>query len=234
MTQSLADHRIDPEAARAACSAIRNSCIVLSRSDSLDSQCRLLNDVLSKSVDELANAIAMHHLEDELVTEQAAGALQAACAAREGLALSLGTAVDPLVVAMNRFPASVDLQRHGIGVLGQYIFASNEIPDLITDDLVGAVVRFIQKEVDEDDAVNLIHTAIEVILAVATSGFQGVEALLRNKNMLDSIMSCMSKYPDSSSIQYACIDILSNTSLDPYTRADVSRRGGTGRIISAL
>jgi len=230
---SLAEHKNIAATAAAACSALQNFCVMLSQSDSCDSPG--LNNLLLKSLSEVVSTIAIYNRDRDNL-EQLTGALQAVCAMREGLALSFETdgTIDLLVAAMNASPDSVQLQRQCIGILGQFFFVSQRTIDFLNDGIVAIIMRFIEKEVDKDDAADAIDIAINIILIISDKGYQGVTALLRHERLVDVVVSCMFKYPNSSSVQCAGTDILTNVSLDNYIRADVCHKGGTSRIIYAL
>jgi hypothetical protein len=133
---------------------------------------------------------------------------------------------------MNRFPDSVDLQRHGIGLMGLFFSVSNEFN--VTDELVSAIMRFINEEIDNDDAADLINTSVDMILTMSNQGFQAVTTLLRHNMLVETVVRCMGNFPDSPSIQCAGIEILNNISIDSHLRNDVCQRGGMRRIISTL
>ena len=168
--------------------------------------------------------------------EQATVALKAPCPMREALALSFeaDSIIRLLTGAMNTYTNSVDLQRYGIGILGLFFFVSDRILNFLSDPLVTAIMRFIEEEVDKDDAADLIATVVNMILVMTNKRFQGVTILLRNEKRVDSIVGCVYKYPNSLSIQGAGTDILSNIMLDNYIQPNVYQRGGMSRIISAL
>ncbi|KAL9182983.1 hypothetical protein ACHAXT_004262 [Thalassiosira profunda] len=229
---SLAQHRNSHTNASAACSALQNLCILLDRSEYSDAR---LDGLLSRATAEVLNCLMMHR-EDERCLKQATGALHALCAMREELALSFeaDATIGLLVGAMGRFPDSTVLQKHCIGILGALFSVSNNIADVVNDELVTAIMRFVDNEVDNDDAVDSIDTALNVVLRITNTGFQGVTVLLRDETILDSIVGCMLRRPEHLSIQSSGVDILSGVALDNYLRADVCQRGGTSRIIAAL
>mmetsp|Transcript_27538 Transcript_27538/g.58835 ORF Transcript_27538/g.58835 Transcript_27538/m.58835 type:complete len:1552 (-) Transcript_27538:1946-6601(-) len=233
MTLSLAQHNNNPSNAAAACSALQNFCVLLSLSSFDDAPG--LGNRLSRSLAEEVIALNLYR-EDEQTLEQVTGALWALCAVREGLALSFDTdgTIGLIIGAMNRFTNSVDLHKHGIGLLGLFFSVSNKVLDFVNDELVTVIMRFIDQEVDNDDAMDFIDTAVNIILIMTSEGFGAVTILLRNERLIDSIVGCMYKFPASPSIQGAGIGILTNIALDNYIRADICQRGGTTRIISAL
>mmetsp|Transcript_27539 Transcript_27539/g.58846 ORF Transcript_27539/g.58846 Transcript_27539/m.58846 type:complete len:1633 (-) Transcript_27539:1946-6844(-) len=233
MTLSLARHNNNPSNAAAACSALQNFCVLLSLSSFDDAPG--LGNRLSRSLAEEVIALNLYR-EDEQTLEQVTGALWALCAVREGLALSFDTdgTIGLIIGAMNRFTNSVDLHKHGIGLLGLFFSVSNKVLDFVNDELVTVIMRFIDQEVDNDDAMDFIDTAVNIILIMTSEGFGAVTILLRNERLIDSIVDCMYKFLASPSIRGAGIGILTNIALDNYTRADVCQRGGMTITISAL
>lgn len=237
ITLSLRNHKNKPANAAAACSALQNFCVLLSLSSSGETPD--LSDVLFSSLTEMINALSLHH-DDSETLEHVTGALWALCAVREELALSpeVVCSIGLITETMNRFPQSVDLQRHGIGLLGLYFSLSTDKLDFVDDDLVYAIINFIKEEINNDDSVkdgfDLIETAVNIIQIMADNGFEVVKTILQNENLIETIVGCMFKFPESLSIQGACSDILTNIAVDNYIRADVCHKGGTTRIISAL
>ena len=232
ITTSLEDLKNSPTNAAAACSAVQNFCSMLSLSDS---DVPSLDNLLPKSVTEVINALIIHQ-DDEEIFDQSVGALFALCATREGLALSLesNTTIGLIIGTMERYSTSKSVQRHCIGVLGVYFSVSNRMMEYLNDELVIAIVNFMEKEVDNDESDDLIVTAMSTILVMTNKGYQAVTVILRHEKVIDTVVSCMWKFPNNLSIQMAGTTILSNVALDNYLRADVCQRGGTSRIISAL
>ena len=231
VTSSLAHYKNIANNSAVACSALKNFCVMLHQSDTSS-----LNDLLSRSVVEVVNDLVVYR-ENEQNLKHATGALQALCAMREGLALRFETdsTVGVITGAMNRFPNSLDLQRHIVGILGSFFSVTTKIIDFMNDEVVTAILRFIQNEVDNDDGViDYVDTAINILLITASQGFQGQTTLLRNNSLIDQIVSCMLKWPENLSIQSASIDILASIALDNLWRAEVCQRGGTSRVLSAL
>lgn len=237
ITVSLVNHKNKPANAAAACSALQNFCVSLSLSSSGETPD--LSDVLFSSLTEVIDALRLHH-DDSETLEHVTGALWALCAVREELAQSpeVVYSIGLITATMNRFPQSVDLQRHGIGLLGLYFSLSTDKLDFVDDDLVYAIMNFIKEEINNDDSVkdgfDLIETAVNIIQIMADNGFEVVKTILQNENLIETIVGCMFKFPESLSIQGACSDILTNIAVDNYIRADVCHKGGTTRIISAL
>ncbi|KAL7549594.1 hypothetical protein ACHAWF_012865, partial [Thalassiosira exigua] len=234
VTTSLAQHKCNSTNATAACSAIRNLCVLLSSSSESD---RALDNASIRAVSEVVNI----YREDEEALEQATGALQALCALRDGLALNFETesTIGLIVAAMNRFSSSSSLHKHAIGILGSFFSVSNHVMDFVNDDLVTALLEFIKSQGaanndDDEDAINYVDTVVNIILVITNTGFQGVTTLLRNDTLIDTVVGCMWKWPEDLSIQSAGISILSNVALDNFLRADICQRGGTSRIVSAL
>jgi len=233
ISKSLSNHMNNPKNAAAACSALQNCLILLLKSQISDQG---LSHMLTSSKELVVNTVVIHH-KDVDIMEQATGALQALCAMREGLALSFETETEStigfLIEAMHANPESFKLQTHGIAILGYFFFVSKEGSNFISDQLVAILMRFIQKEVDNEGSADLINTAVNLV-RIVTKKFQGVTIILRHERLIDNVVCCMLRFPETLSIQGACIDILSNIALDNYIRADICQRGGTSRIISAL
>jgi len=238
ITNSLAHHKNNPVNASAASSALQNFGAMLSLSEGnlpLYFNAPDMKNLLSQSLQEVINDLVIHDADEENLT-YAMGALHALIALREGLALTFeadGT-IGLIVGVMSRYPNSEKLRRYGIGILGLFFMISDKIVNFFSDGLVSVIIRFIQDEVDNDDAIDLVDIAINIFLINSNKGFQAVTVLLRNERLVDIVVSCMMRYPTHPSIQSAGIDILSSVALDNYLRADVCQRGGTSRIIAAL
>ncbi|KAL7543729.1 hypothetical protein ACHAXR_013251 [Thalassiosira sp. AJA248-18] len=235
IADSLSQHKNDPTNAAAACSALQNFLVMQSLSRSSDALGLFLNTLLSRSVTNVINCLVIHQ-EDEQNLEQGTGALQALFAMREGLVLSFenDSTIGLMIGAMVRFPNSKQLRRHCIGILGTLFSVSNRIMDFLNDELLNVIVRFLEQEIDNQDAFDLVDSALNIILVMTSKGYQAATILLRNEKLLDTVVCCMWKFPSHLSIQSSGTAILSSTALDNYLRADVCQRGGTSRIINAL
>jgi hypothetical protein len=194
-----------------------------------------LNDALSKSSAEVAKAL-VEYSHDVETFERVTGALWALCVVRDSPALSfdIDSSIVLIVSAMNRFPDSVDLHRHGIGLMGLFFSVSNDVIEHVTAELVSAIMRFINEEIDNDDAADLINTSVDMILTMSNQGFQAVTTLLRHNMLVETVVRCMGNFPDSPSIQCAGIEILNNIAIDTPLRLDICQKGGMRRIISTL
>jgi hypothetical protein len=230
---SLKRHINNPTNAIAACSALQNFTILLSVS--MTDYDPGLNDALSRSLAEVANALIVYG-DDVETLERVTGALWALCGVRKSLALFFTTdcSILLIVTAMHRFPDSVDLHRHGIGLLGLFFSVSNNIIEYVTAEVVSVIMRFIREEIDNDDAADLIDTSVHIILTMSNMGFKAVVTLVRYELLVETVVACMEKFPDSPSIQCAGIDILNEVATDLSLRADICLTGGARRIIATL
>jgi hypothetical protein len=233
MHHSLKRHINNPTNAIAACSALQNIAILLSVS--MTDYVPGLNDALSRSLAEVANALVVCG-DDVETLERVTGALWALCGVRKSLALSFTTdcSILLIVTAMNIFPDSVDLNRHGIGLVGLFFSVSSNIIEYVTDEVVSVIMRFIREEIDNEDAADLIDTSVHIILTMSNMGFKAVTTLLSYELLVETVAVCMEKFPDSPSIQCAGIDILNEVAIDTHSRRDVCQRGGARRIIATM
>ena len=233
MHHSLKRHINNPTNAIAACSALQNIAILLSVS--MTDYVPGLNDALSRSLAEVANALVVYG-DDVETLERVTGALWALCGVRKSLALSFTTdcSILLIVTAMNIFPDSVDLNRHGIGLVGLFFSVSSNIIEYVTDEVVSVIMRFIREEIDNDDAADLIDTSVHIILTMSNMGFKAVKTLVRYELLVETVVACMEKFPGSPSIQCAGIDILNEVATDLSLRADICLKGGARRIIATL
>jgi hypothetical protein len=233
MHHSLKRHINNPTNAIAACSALQNIAILLSVS--MTDYVPGLNDALSRSLAEVANALVVCG-DDVETLERVTGALWALCGVRKSLALSFTTdcSILLIVTAMNIFPDSVDLNRHGIGLVGLFFSVSSNIIEYVTDEVVSVIMRFIREEIDNDDSADLIDTSVHIILTVSNMGFKAVKTLVRYEPLVETVVACMEKFPAYSSIQCAGIDILNEVAIDLSLRADICLKGGVRRIIATL
>ena len=233
MHHSLKRHMNNPTNAIAACSALQNLTTLLSVS--ITDHVPVLNDALSRSLAEVAKALVKHGDNAETL-ERVTGALWALCGVRESLALSFKTDCSTLLIvtAMSRFPDSVDLRRHGIGLMGLFFSVSNNIIEYVTDELVSVIMRFIREDIDNVDAADLIDISVDMILTMSNMGFKAVATLVRYELLVETVVACMEKFPDSPSIQCAGIDILNEVAVDSSLRADICLKGGARRIIATL
>jgi len=224
---SLKEHSDTPENVAAACSALRNMCLFQM------SYAQNPSDISMKSyASEVFNSMALH--EDNVsILEHASGALWAFFCAQNSNVLSCVTdnTISTIVRAMNRFPGCSHLQRNGIGIFWAVFSVSGRGSDFVTDDLVSMVVRFVGER--ESDAADMI-SAIDIVLALTSMGFQALEILLKNEMLIYSIVGCMRRYPHSPSIQGASIDVLSNIAVNHDIKTEIFQSGGTDRIIFAL
>ena len=238
ITLSLMNHKNIPANAAAACSALQNFCVLLALSNSDGSgDTPDLTTVLFSSLNAVINALALHRNDSDTL-EHVTGAIWALCAVSEEMVPEVVNSIGLITETMNSFPGAVDLQRHCIGLLGLYFSSSESNVVFVDDDLVHAITKFIQEEINNDDlggdGFDLIGAAISIILITVNTGFDGWKTVLRNENLIETIVGCMFRFPDSLSIQSAGIDILTNIAFDNYIRADICHKGGTSRIISAL
>jgi hypothetical protein len=233
MHHSLKRHMNYPTNAIAACSALQNFIFLLSVS--LKDNVPGLNDALSRTSAEVVKALVIYG-DDVKTLERVTGALWALCGVKESLALSFKTdcSILMIITAMNRFPDSVDLHRHGIGLMSVYFSVSKNVIESVTDEAVSVVMRFIREEINNDDATDLIDSSVDMILTMSNGGFQAVTTLLSNELLVETVVACMEKFPDSPSIQCAGIDILNNVAIDTHMRKDVCQKGGARRIIVTL
>lgn len=235
ITLSLVNHKNNPANTAAACSALRNLCVLLSLSSSGDIPD--LTVILFSSLSGVISALSLHH-DDSETLEHITGALWALSAVREELVPEVVNSIGLVIETMNQFPGAVHLQRNCIGLLGLLFTVSERRLIFVDDDLVNAITTFIKDETDNDDSggdgLDLIDAAVNIILIISNTGFDVVKTLLRNELLVDVVVGCMFKYPESLSMQGACIDILTNIAVDDYIRPLVCHKGGTTRIISAL
>jgi len=233
LTRSLGQHSSDPVVAAAACSALQNLCVLLSRS-SFD-YAPGFADHVSISLTEGASALSIHP-EDEQTLIQITGALWALCAMREGLAVSFETdnTIGLLTRAMHRFPNSADLHRYAIAIFELFFSVSNRVLDFINDELVTIIMTFIDREIDSNDAADFIASAVNIILSMTNRGFRAVTILLRNETLINTMVRTMEKFPHAASIQGAGIGILTSMALENSIRGDIFRSGGATRIIASL
>ena len=118
------------------------------------------------------------HREDETVLERVTGALWALCTLKEELALTseMTSSIGLIVGAMNRFPTRVGLQINCIGLLG---VMANDVMNFVNDELVIALVSFLELDVGNDDkAVISTDTAVNIILVISNKGYTAGELLL--------------------------------------------------------
>jgi len=87
------------------------------------------------------------------------------------------------------------------------------------------------KDFEEEEVADI---AINSIALLTMKGFQAILTLLNNERLIDSIVGCMSRHSNSSSIQIAACNILSNIALDRHVMNDICSCGGTSRIITTL
>ena len=172
LSRSLAEHKSNPDTAAAALSAIQNFCVLvdmLGVDDATD-----LSDALSRCLTVQLHALAVYR-DDEHTLERVTGALWALCTVSEGgvaMSSEIANNIGLIIGAMSRFPNSNDLNMHGIGILGMYFEKKpNDVMDFVTDDLVAVLVSFIENDIDNDDAADLIDIALNVILIIANTGF---------------------------------------------------------------
>jgi hypothetical protein len=118
--------------------------------------------------------------------------------------------------------------------MGLFFSVSNNIIDYVTDEVVSVIMRLTRKEIDNDDAADLVDTSVEIILTISNMGFKAVTTLLEDKLLVETVVACMEKFPDSLSIQGAGIDILNNVARDAHSRKDVCQKGGPRRIIATM
>jgi len=119
-------------------------------------------------------------------------------------------------------PKSRTIAMYGCNCISNTLFIQDDTASV----LLGAMRDF------EDEAVADI--AINSILLLTKKGFQAILTLLENDRLVDSIVDCMMKHPNSSSVQIAACDILSSIALDTIFMMNICSHGGASRIISSL
>ena len=172
---SLTQHKNNIGAAAVICSALQNYCVLMCSPGRSGAQA--LNDVLSRCL-ALEKRTLVIHREDETVLERVTGALWALCTLKEELALTseMTSSIGLIVGAMNRFPTRVGLQVNCIGLLG---VMANDVMNFVNDELVIALVSFLELDVGNDDkAVISTDTAVNIILVISNKGYTAGELLL--------------------------------------------------------
>ena len=169
ITQCMMEHKTIPSVVASAYSALRNFC---ARGFSLDSNDQIfLSELMSNAISDTADILELHR-DDPQVLEDVFSAIWAFCALKKGLALK-GEGVNIAIESMVKFPESIELQRNCIGVL-LYSFSVSNTTNFVSENFVGAVVRFLEFE-EDDDAIDI---AINAILAATKKGFQAVMAFV--------------------------------------------------------
>ena len=117
----------NPSIETAACSALRNFCLVVSSSSSAPSSLPFKNEESrSTIVDTLVGAMRMHH-EELAVLEQASGALWALCSTDQSGLLAFSSTktshnamMDIALKSMEKIQKSIELQTNCIGILWSF------------------------------------------------------------------------------------------------------------------
>lgn len=98
------------------------------------------------------------------------------------------------------------------------------------DDTSSVLLRAIAG-VDDEAAADISMNSIALL---AKKGFEQVVSLLQHDNLINAVVGCMGRYPQSASIQTAACDILTSIALDRRIMSQICSCGGASGILSAL
>ena len=100
----------------------------------------------------------------------------------------------------------------------------------IQNDTAGIILRAMK---DFDDE-TITEIAITSLMCLAKSGYNSILALLHEDRLIDTIVECMIRHPNASSIQIAACDILSIIALERKTMRRIDSSGGANSNISTM
>ena len=100
----------------------------------------------------------------------------------------------------------------------------------IQNDTAGIILRAMK---DFDDE-TIAEIAITSLMCLAKSGYNSILALLHEDRLIDTIVECMMRHPNASSIQIAACDIFSAIALDRKIMRRIDSSGGATSIISTM
>ena len=142
--------------------------------------------------------------------------------------MTFGDKLDNPIKAMEIVPKFWELNKNWIGVIWSFFLVLENVLSFVLDRCINDLVRFIEEsEVDAEAA----ELEMNVFMTFNLKGHQAALLLLNNELLIDAVIGCIFKYPNTVSIQGAACDVISNVALDNYLWNNIISHGNTRRIV---